>query len=105
MLEHQRAMDELLQGLVIPSVPLWTAGAKRLQTAPLSRGQLLPDRRLTGQIREAEARVHKLAQQASTADTLATSSRRAAVYGQLLSTCAQCHVLHPQVWGPRQEGR
>lgn len=105
MLEHQRAMDELLQGLVIPSLARWNAGAKRLQTAPLQRGQFLPDRRLTSGIREAEAQVHKLAQQASAAATLATSARRAGVYAQLLATCAQCHEQHAQVWGPRQDQR
>jgi cytochrome c553 len=100
MLEHQRAMDELVQGLVVPSTSQWTAGAERLRTAPLRPAELLPDRGLTDEIRKAETRVHDLAGRAAQASTL---EDRAAVYASLLANCSQCHGLHGAVWGPRRE--
>jgi mono/diheme cytochrome c family protein len=98
MLEHQRAADDLLRGLVIPSTSEWTRGAGRLAAAPLHNADLLPDRRMTDDIRKAESRVHALADRAAKAGN---PNERAAVYGELLGNCAQCHGLHRLVWGPR----
>jgi hypothetical protein len=98
MLEHQRAADDLLRGLVIPSTSEWTRGAGRLAAAPLHNEDLLPDRRMTGDIRQAESRVHALADRAKNAGN---ANERAALYGELLGNCAQCHGLHRLVWGPR----
>jgi cytochrome c553 len=100
MLEHQLAMDELVQGLIIPSAILWDRGSRRLQTAPLSRSELSPAPGVTSAIHKAEARVHELAAEAVQAST---SPRRAATYGRLLATCAQCHGLHSKIWGPRTD--
>ena len=99
MLEHQRAADEMLQGLLIPSASQWRQGAERLQVAALRRGEFPPDRKLTEQIRKAEARVHQLADQAVQAET---PNARAASYIQILTSCAECHSLH-KVWGPKRE--
>lgn len=98
MLNHQRAVDELLQGLLIPSESRWTQGAERLRTAELSRVDLPPDPKLTPEIRKAEAAVHALAGRAAAAST---TTERAAVYVELATTCARCHGLHRQIWGPR----
>jgi cytochrome c553 len=98
MLTHQRAVDELLQGLLIPSDSRWAQGAELLRTAELSRSDLPPDPKLTPELRRAEAAVHALADRAATATT---AGDRAAVYVELATTCAQCHSLHRQIWGPR----
>jgi cytochrome c553 len=98
MLEHQRATDEMLLGLVLPSGSEWEHGAARLRTANLASGELPSDPKLTKEIAVAETRVHKLADQAEAARN---SLDRSLVYTQLLTTCAQCHGLHGRVWGPR----
>jgi hypothetical protein len=98
MLEHQRAADELLQGLLIPSEARWRSGAERLRTAELLRSDLPADPKLTPEIRKAETAVHALANRAAAATA---TSERAAVYVDLATTCARCHSLHRQIWGPK----
>jgi cytochrome c553 len=99
MLVHKRAADEMLQGLVIPSASRWREGAERLRTAALRPSQLPSDPKLTREIRQADEKVHKLADQAVKADT---ASARASTYVELLTTCAECHGLR-KMWGPRTE--
>jgi hypothetical protein len=53
MCDHQRAMDELLQGLVVPSATLWSQGAERLRSEPLSTDRLPPDPGLTARVTQA----------------------------------------------------
>jgi hypothetical protein len=97
MLDHQRAVDLLMQGLVVPSSRLWNEGAQGLRTAPLSKGKLPKDPKLTPEVVAGEKRVHELANEAAgTSDPQA----RAALYGQMLGTCAGCHSLHSNIWGP-----
>ena len=97
MLEHQRAADEMLEGLIIPSLSQWFSGATRLTAAPLRPDTLPPDKKLTPETRQAEARLHQLADRALKAGS---PKERGDVYAQILSTCAGCHSLH-SVWGPR----
>lgn len=97
MLAHQRAVDELLQGLLIPSESRWFQGAERLRTAELARSDLPSDLR-TSELRGAETAVHALADRAAEATSLAD---RVAVYSELSTKCAACHGLHAQIWGPR----
>ena len=101
MLQHQRAADEMLQGLLIPSVTQWQMGAERLCTAILHERELPPDRQWTREIRGAEGRVHAAAERALKATT---QSARGASYVDLLSSCAQCHSLHKKLWGPGRGG-
>jgi hypothetical protein len=98
MLEHQRAVDELLQGLVVPSASQWSRGAERLRTAPLSPADLPADSGLAGSVRRADERVHQIAARAANATT---PPARSGVYADLLTTCADCHSLHQRIWGPR----
>ena len=97
MLEHQRAVDEMLEGLFIPSESQWIRGATRFRAAPLQRQSMPRDRKLTRDILLAEERVHQLADRAIKAEGW---SDRAEIYAQVLSTCANCHSLHKVVWGP-----
>lgn len=99
MLEHQRATDEMLEGLFIPSESQWIRGATRFRAAALQPESLPRDRKLTPEIRKAEERVHELAGRAIRAGDW---KDRADVYGQMLTTCAECHRLHSVVWGPRR---
>lgn len=97
MLDHQRAADHLMQGLVIPSSTLWNQGAQGLRVAPLSRGQLPKDPRLTAEVAAGEQRVHALGDEAA---GTSEPQARAAIYGKVISTCASCHSLHSNIWGP-----
>jgi cytochrome c553 len=97
MLEHQRGLDQMLQGLVLPSTTAWQQGVTALERAPLARSDLPPDRKLTSSIKDAEVDVHRLATEARTA---ASTGSRATLYGRLLGTCAECHSTHRRIWGP-----
>jgi mono/diheme cytochrome c family protein len=99
MLEHQRAADEMLEGLFIPSTSQWNRGATRLRGAAVRPESLPRDAKLTPEIRQAEERVHQLADRALTTEGWRA---RAQIYGQMLTTCADCHGLHGLVWGPRR---
>lgn len=99
MLEHQRAADEMLEGLFIPSETQWLRGATRLAGAPLQQQSLPRDQKLTPEIRKAEERVHQLAAHAIKATAW---KDRGEIYAQVLTTCASCHGLHGVVWGPRR---
>ncbi len=97
MLEHQRAVDALLRGLIIPSASEWREGADRLKVAPLHPSYLLPDPKWTRVRKQADERVHQIADRAQRATNPIT---RGAVYADLLTTCAECHSLHARLWGP-----
>ena len=99
MLEHQRAADEMLEGLFIPSETQWLRGATRFVGAPLLQKSLLRDEKLTPEIRKAEERVHQLAERAIKATAW---KDRGDIHAQMLMTCASCHSLHGLVWGPRR---
>lgn len=102
MLEHQRAADELLKGLVMPSLSEWLSGAKRLRTAPLRPVWLIPELRYVPDLHKVEAAVHALADEAMSADSPA---RRGATYVRLLTTCAECHDVHKKIAAPERRGR
>jgi cytochrome c553 len=97
MLEHQRAVDAMVEGLIAPSVSSWNAGAARLRMAPLQPASLPPDPRLTADLRQAEGRVHEIGAEAEAAST---STDRTAAFTKLIATCSSCHSVHPRIWGP-----
>jgi cytochrome c553 len=101
MLEHQRAVDEMLQGLLMPSVSRWAQGTARLKTAPLRPDQFPRDPRLPNELTRTDALVHEIGGRAAQATDAPT---RATVYGDLLTTCAECHGLHREIWGPKRQG-
>ncbi len=100
MLNHRRASDQLMEGLVMPSSTAWNDGAQALRTMPITRGKLPKDPKLTPEVMAGEQRLHQLADRAAAAT--ATPDREA-VYGEMLATCASCHALHPNVWGPGKQ--
>ena len=90
MRRHQWGAARMWEGLVGPSDPLWTEGAAALAA---SRLDVLAATRQGGPAltRDLAERVHDLAR---TAATVTTADGRAALYGELLSTCATCHQLN-----------
>ena len=97
MLAHQRAADQMLQGLVLPSSDLWRAGAAGLSAPPLTSGHLPHGGRLGPEEKASEGRIHVLAGQAERVDD---AGARAVYYAQILARCADCHAAHRTVSGP-----
>jgi mono/diheme cytochrome c family protein len=97
MLEHQRALSNMVEGLVVPSTSRWQEGANALKAAPLKRDGLPRSSRSRDRLVALERDVHALADRAAAAET---PDARATVYGDLAAGCAQCHALHVKVWGP-----
>jgi hypothetical protein len=98
MLEHQRATNQLVRGLVIPSTSDWMVGARALRASPLHASEVPPNSRLTPELLRVEEAVHRLAEDAVAAETPESRTR---VYGTLLARCADCHALHRKIWGPQ----
>jgi mono/diheme cytochrome c family protein len=97
MREHQRGLDQMLHGLVVPSTQQWIEGTERLSRAPLDSELLPSERGLTPEARDAETRVHDIAERAKQVQTLA---ERAAPYAEMLTACASCHAQR-KGWGPK----
>lgn len=97
MLEHQRAVDTMMQGLVIPSASLWREGAEALKGSPLKATDLPRDQRLTRDILAAEDAIHLLADRAAASTE---TPAQVQTYGQIIASCARCHGLHGRIWGP-----
>ena len=98
MVEHQRAADDMLQGLIIPSASRWQEAADRLESLTLKPEEWPSNRKLTEQARKADVAVHALANRARAASTL---PERRNVYVDFVTTCASCHSLGGGAWGPR----
>jgi len=97
MLEHQRAVTLMYQGLVVPSTDAWLQGSGRLKAAALKADKLPSDPGLTKEIVALEDRVHELADRAA---TTTNHNARSKLYGEVIASCGQCHALHGRVWGP-----
>ncbi|HSK09998.1 MAG TPA: hypothetical protein VK911_10490 [Vicinamibacterales bacterium] len=97
MLEHQRAMDLLYQGLVAPSDDLWRQGAEALKASPLKADTFPADTELSKEALDAQAETHEVAETAAEAADL---DKRGDVYGRLIGGCATCHSLSGRVLGP-----
>ena len=97
MLAHKVAADLMAQGLTVPSTSAWDEGVRQLRSAPLRRGALPNDPKLTKDILDNEKRVHDLAERGLEAPD---TRSRIYVYSEVLQSCAACHALHGNVWGP-----
>lgn len=90
MLRHTWAADRLWDGLVGPSDQSWRAGASVLRDAPLFTDALTHDVAQYEPVTKLAWTVHELGARANSARD---QSVRAALYGELLGTCASCHKL------------
>ena len=89
MQRHQWAIDRLWEGLIGPSDVSWSRGIRMLAEAPLHDTEATWDD-TTGTDGDVMARrVHDLGREAATA---LLPHARAAVYGEMLGVCADCHT-------------
>ena len=98
MLEHQVAVQQLVEGLVVPSDATWRNGARALAAAPMNATELPVDAAVRRQLAPTEERLHRLATGAAEADD---PFARAAFYGQLLAACADCHTRYAKAARPK----
>lgn len=98
MLEHKRAVDMMMNGLIVPSATLFRQGAEALKAAPLKASALPRDPKLTREVLAAEDAIHVLADRAASASD---DPSRVSAYAQIITSCARCHGLHERIWGPR----
>jgi hypothetical protein len=89
MLRHQWAVAQLWNGLVIPSDDAWKAGAKALAEAPLSPALLTPGKTPVPKVGILTDSVHEIGRRA---ETLEDAGARVAILGDLMATCAECHL-------------
>ena len=98
MLAHQRAADQMLQGLVSPSESSWRDGARAFAAAPLVQRDLPARDSEAHDLILRERSVHQIAAGAAEARD---ARNRAGFYGLILGGCADCHKQHAKVWGPK----
>ena len=96
MMDHQRAADLLLEGLVSPSESQWRAGADAFARTRLEPRDM-PSGKLAERARIANVLLQSLATAASEARR---PPDRVQVYGRILATCSRCHQEHARIWGP-----
>ena len=96
MREHDHAVKLLAAGLRGPSEDMWKTGAASMKNAKLWT-MTVKDAELSKQINEAETKFRAFADKAAAAKDPAA---KAAVYGEILSTCGHCHSLGGRVFGP-----
>lgn len=88
MLGHQWAAMQMWEGLIGPSTERWTAGARALATSPLDLVAQAPNPAFAADDDVARVRLY-----ARRANAATSNDARAAVFGDLLATCAHCHAL------------
>jgi len=88
MKRHEWAVARLWAGLVGPSDLSWKAGARVLADAPLQPEELTPGRSPAPAIGELATSVRDLA---ANARVTKSAVDRAAVFAELMTTCAACH--------------
>jgi cytochrome c553 len=97
MLEHQRAAELMLQGLIGPSATAWQEGARAFAAAPLHPKSLPVNSAERKQMVQVEERLQRRVAKAA---DLEDSYARAAAYASILSECSGCHGQHAKIWGP-----
>lgn len=93
MLRHEWAADRLWEGLIGPSDESWSVGAAALGEAALAPMDTPEEVGVLAQ------RVHELGK---TANQTTGFRDRAALYGELITTCAECHRLMDAGPGTRE---
>jgi len=109
MRRHAWAAERLWDGLVRPSNAAWKEGASVLVDAPLAPERLTPGRTSTPEIDTLARAVRRVAYRAAETNG---DEERAALYGELLATCASWHdrlrcrprTLCPALRGPASAG-
>ena len=89
MQRHQMGVDQLWDGLVLPSDNAWRSGTLTITRAPL-RAPELADDAMSPELHDRIEATRELGKEARLATTYL---ERARVFGELISGCAQCHYL------------
>ena len=89
MQRHQMGVDQLWDGLVLPSENAWRSGTVTITRAPL-RGPEQADESSSAELHTRIEATRDLAKQARLAPTY---QERGRIFGELISGCAQCHYL------------
>ena len=89
MQRHQWAAARLWEGLVGPSDEMWAEGSRVMAAMQLDAALIVPGVP-RGDLAALADQVRSLARRAT---ALTRHDERAALYGELLSTCAGCHAL------------
>ncbi|CAN5899043.1 hypothetical protein BH11MYX2_BH11MYX2_11100 [soil metagenome] len=89
MLGHQWAAVQMWEGLIGPSNERWNAGAQALTAVPLNIVAQATTPAFAGDVDDV-ARIRLYARRAVKATS---DDARAAVFGDLLATCAHCHAI------------
>lgn len=88
MQRHQWAAERMWQALITPSEEAWIKGTEAMADAPLAPEQLAPERSTPAEIKSLSRRVHSLAEDARGSRDINVWVAR---YGEMLTTCAECH--------------
>jgi hypothetical protein len=89
MYRHEVGAEQLWHGLIQPSEAMWLNG-----TATLTRAPLQPALRAGEEIDPAmAAKVEEIRELAKRARVAGSHPERAAIYGQLITRCADCHFV------------
>lgn len=89
MQRHRWAASRLREGIIGPSASLWAAGAGAISVAPPEPCPIPDAEILAPEVLNLRERIHAIGAQA--AETTEHAAQ-AEVYGELLTTCAGCHV-------------
>jgi len=90
MIRHVWAADRMWEGLIGPSDASWNAGARGLSEAPLDPEKVTDDQSRAPAAAELARRVHDLG---ARAERTTSREERAEVYGELLTSCSNCHSM------------
>src|SRR5690606_11612553 len=102
MQRHQFAAEQMWQGPVGPAPLRYRAGARGLAEAPPHPADLAVGQAPPAEVVPLSERVRDIAGRASRAEA---QESRAALYGELLATCAACHGQLDPPAVTRAEGR
>ena len=101
MRKHYRAAEHLYRGLVVPASHSWQLGVEALSGNPVEL-ELTKSGKPSPEIRALAQRLLGLAQNAGSAES---QGARWPLYGQMLTTCAECHSRQGMVIPPTPDGR
>jgi hypothetical protein len=98
MERHQMGIDQLWDGLVLPSDNAWRTGTITITRAPLRA----PEQSEEAVSPDLHARIEATRELGQPARLATTYLERARVFGELIAGCAQCHYLQRPARGEAQ---
>jgi len=89
MARHFWAINQMWEGLIVPSDTQWRLGVEALQEIPVASGELHEDQQLTPETEMIASWVSSLADMGP---HMGNDASRVRLYGELLTSCAACHA-------------